>query len=99
MTNSISYINKAIAFYSNGGTFSHDGDKIILWNSKSKKPTSKQILLKAKELKEKENYIFLRKQAYDKLNQDELRYNDLINNTNTWIEAIQSIKEQYPKPE
>lgn len=43
-------------------------------------------------------YALLRKDAYQKLNQDELRYNDMMNGTNTWGEAIELIKETYPKP-
>lgn len=36
--------------------------------------------------------------AYRELVQDELRYDDMVNNTNTWGEAIESIKLTYPKP-
>ena len=36
--------------------------------------------------------------AYQKLNQDEMRYDDLINNTTTWVDAIKAIKAKYPKP-
>ena len=42
-------------------------------------------------------YIRLRSAAYSKLNQDEMRYDDLINGTNTWVEAIEAIKQKYPK--
>ena len=42
-------------------------------------------------------YARLRKVEYDKLNQDEMRYDDMINNTNTWGEAIKLIKAQFPK--
>ena len=44
-------------------------------------------------------YKTLRKAAYIELNQDELRYEDTVNGTNTWIEAIEEIKAKYPKPE
>ncbi len=40
----------------------------------------------------------LRKSKYAELNQDEMRYDDMVNNTNTWGEAIESIKLTYPKP-
>jgi len=36
--------------------------------------------------------------AYNKLNQDELRFDDLENNTTTWQDAINAIKAKYPKP-
>lgn len=43
-------------------------------------------------------YKSLRKKEYDKLNQNELMYNDKINGTDTWIVKIQEIKAMYPKP-
>jgi hypothetical protein len=36
--------------------------------------------------------------AYQELNQDEMRYDDMVNGTNTWGEAIESIKLAHPKP-
>jgi len=39
-----------------------------------------------------------RKEEYDKLNQDELRFNDLVNNTTTWLDSINEIKAKYSKP-
>jgi len=36
---------------------------------------------------------------YGYLNQFEMMYDDKINNTNTWEEAILTIKSKYPKPE
>ncbi len=43
-------------------------------------------------------YLRLRKAAYDLLNQDEMRYDDLINSTTTWQDAIAAIKLAHPKP-
>ena len=43
-------------------------------------------------------YKIQRKEEYDKLNQNDLRYNDLVNNTTTWQDAIEAIKIKYPKP-
>jgi len=57
---------------------------------------------RALELQAKYNsqeYARLRKVEYDLLNQDELRYDDIINNTTTWIDAIQAIKNDFPKSE
>jgi len=45
------------------------------------------------------NYQRLRKAEYAKLNQMEMMYDDKVNGTDTWGEAIQAIKEKYPKPE
>jgi len=35
---------------------------------------------------------------YNKLNQFDLQFNDSINGTTTWIEAINEIKLKFPKP-
>ncbi len=43
-------------------------------------------------------YSDLRLQAYRQLNQDEMRFDDEINGTTTWVDAINAIKAQYPKP-
>jgi len=42
-------------------------------------------------------YSRQRKAKYDLLNQDEMRYDDLINSTTTWQDAIAAIKQEYPK--
>ena len=39
-----------------------------------------------------------RKEEYDKLNQDEMRFDDLQNSTTTWVDAIEAIKAAHPKP-
>ena len=39
-----------------------------------------------------------RRTAYDLLNQDEMRYDDMINNTTTWRDGIAAIKAAHPKP-
>lgn len=43
-------------------------------------------------------YSRLRKAKYDLLNQDEMRYDDLVNTTTTWQDAIAAIKAEIPKP-
>ena len=42
-------------------------------------------------------YKELRRKQYALLNQDEMRFDDTINNTTTWVDAILAIKAQYPK--
>jgi len=39
-----------------------------------------------------------RKAKYDQLNQDEMRFDDLVNNTTTWVDTINAIKAAHPKP-
>ena len=43
-------------------------------------------------------YSGLRKAKYDLLNQDEMRYDDTKNSTTTWVDAIDAIKAEFPKP-
>ena len=43
-------------------------------------------------------YSRTRKAKYDLLNQDEMRYDDLVNNTTTWRDGIAAIKTAHPKP-
>ena len=43
-------------------------------------------------------YARSRKAAYDLLNQDEMRYDDVKNSTTTWVDAIDAIKVAHPKP-
>ena len=45
------------------------------------------------------DYQRRRKAEYDKLNQDDLRFDDSINGTTTWQDAILAIKAKYPKGE
>ena len=65
----------------------------------SSKP--EELLLKQQEESDLWNateYARLRKAEYDKLNQDEMRFDDLMNGTTTWQDAILAIKAKYPKP-
>jgi hypothetical protein len=43
-------------------------------------------------------YARTRKAKYDLLNQNEMRYDDLVNNTTTWRDGIAAIKTAHPKP-
>jgi hypothetical protein len=42
-------------------------------------------------------YARSRKEEYDQLNQFELMYDDKVNSTDKWGEAITAIKNKYPK--
>ncbi len=66
------------------------------------KPTEEEINQEILRLQEEFNnteYQRLRKAEYNKLNQDEMRFDDLVNGTTTWQDAIIAIKNKYPKPE
>ena len=52
----------------------------------------------AKDASDAVAYKWLRKNKYDELNQYELMYDDKVNSTDTWGEAIEAIKKAHPKP-
>ena len=59
------------------------------------------IIIKATDLEaayDAQAYSRLRKVEYNLLNQDEMRYDDLVNGTTTWQDAIAAIKLANPKP-
>ena len=43
-------------------------------------------------------YDMARLSKYTALNQDEMRYDDVKNSTTTWVDAIDAIKVEFPKP-
>ena len=43
------------------------------------------------------SYSRARKAEYDRLNQFEMQFEDAIHNTTTWIDAINAIKQRFPK--
>lgn len=45
-----------------------------------------------------QDYSRKRKVEYDRLNQFEMMFDDQRDNTTTWVDAINTIKEKYPKP-
>jgi len=46
-----------------------------------------------------QEYARNRKTEYDVLNQLEMQFDDEVNSTTTWKDAILAIKAKYPKPE
>lgn len=67
----------------------------------SEPPTEEEIQTEINRLQEEYNaleYARLRKAEYDKLNQFEMQFDDAVNGTTTWIDAINDIKAKYPKP-
>ena len=41
--------------------------------------------------------LVLRKNAYNALNQFEMQFDDAANGTTTWLDAINTIKQEFPK--
>ena len=77
-------------------------DDNITWLSDSiTQPTDAEIATEVTRLQavyDSQLYARTRKAKYDLLNQDEMRYDDLINNTTTWRDGIAAIKVAHPKP-
>ena len=80
-----------------------EGDGVIYihqWLSDLTQPTDEAIATattQAESEYDAQAYARSRKAKYDLLNQDEMRYDDLINSTTTWQDAIAAIKQEYPK--
>jgi hypothetical protein len=54
-------------------------------------------VIETHEMSDWDTYSRSRKIEYSKLNQDEMRFDDLINGTTTWVDSIKAIKAKYPK--
>tara|TARA_R110002072_G_scaffold300369_1_gene477677 strand:+ start:538 stop:843 length:306 start_codon:yes stop_codon:yes gene_type:complete len=77
-----------------------DGTYIRTWISSETQPSVSEI--EAAEIVWQTNYDALeysrlRKAKYDLLNQDEMRFDDQVNSTTTWVDAINAIKAAHPK--
>ena len=51
----------------------------------------------SQEVYDSQEYARKRKAEYDALNQFDMQYEDEMNGTTTWIDAITAIKKKYPK--
>ena len=76
------------------------GDTLEWLDTEQTEPTQAEIAIEIKRLEaeyDSQEYSRNRKVEYDKLNQDEMRFDDLINSTTTWVDSIKAIKAKYPK--
>ena len=76
------------------------GDTLEWLDTKQTEPTKAEIDAEIKRLQTEQDalaYQELRRSEYNKLNQDEMRFDDLINDTTTWVDSIKAIKDKYPK--
>ena len=94
---------EAIKLLAPNSSFSIKTTGETVWEDENQtQPTEEEIVQKIAELEyveEVKGYQRLRKAEYDALNQFEMQYDDQINGTTTWIDAIQAIKDKYPKAE
>ena len=78
------------------------GDELEWLDTEQTEPTSEEIATEVLRLQAEYDglaYSRNRKAEYDKLNQDEMRFDDLKAGTTTWPDAIDAIKLMFPKPE
>jgi hypothetical protein len=76
------------------------GDSLEWLDTVQTEPTSTELATEVTRLQavyDAQAYARSRKAKYDLLNQDEMRYDDLINSTTTWQDAIAAIKTEYPQ--
>ncbi len=78
-----------------------DRDGVIEWHDTTQtQPSDAEIqaeIIRLQELYDSQEYARLRKAEYDRLNQDELRFDDLENGTSVWQDSINEIKARFPK--
>ena len=74
---------------------------VVEWIGGATEPTALELSNEVTRLQavyDSQLYARTRKAKYDLLNQDEMRYDDLVNNTTTWRDGIAAIKVAHPKP-
>ena len=83
-----------------GGQITQKFGGTIVYNSGQTPPTEAEIDTKLAELTaayDAQAYARNRKAEYDALNQFEMQYDDEVNGTTTWKDAITAIRKKYPK--
>ena len=87
---------KFSAFYNDDGTVNK-----INWVGGGTQPTEAEINTEISRLETEHDsleYSRKRKEAYAKLNQFEMQFDDQRDSTTTWVDAVNAIKSQFPKP-
>ena len=77
-------------------------ETLVVIDGKYPKPSKESLETELEILKaadDSQEYARNRKVEYDALNQFEMQYDDEVNSTTTWKDAIAAIKAKYPKPE
>jgi hypothetical protein len=76
-------------------------DEGIKWlDTTQTQPTDSEITAEIQRLQDiydSQEYARNRKAEYDKLNQFEMQFDDQLNGTTTWVDAISAIKQEFPK--
>ena len=84
------------------GQFAISGDGDVTFLEGTSSVTDEQITTEMDRIQaeyDSQEYARNRKKEYDALNQFEMQFDDELNDTTTWKDAIEAIKAKYPKPE
>ncbi len=76
------------------------GDELEWLDTTQTEPTQAEIdaeVIRLQAEYDSQEYARNRKQEYDKLNQFEMQFDDQLNGTTTWVDAINAIKQEFPK--
>jgi hypothetical protein len=94
-------ITNALTYLTPNAQWILRGDELEWLDTEQTEPTSDEIdaeVLRLQEEYDNLDWSRARKAKYDLLNQDEMRFDDTINSTTTWVDAINAIKAAHPKP-
>ena len=96
------FYHTAIRNLSNSTKFNlHQGNVLAWYDDDITEPTQSAIDIEVTRLTAIHDglaYSRSRKAAYNLLEQDEMRFDDVKNSTTTWVDAIDAIKAAHPKP-
>ena len=98
MINIISKLDAALSLV--GGQINQDADGLITYYDGQIPPSESEIETELSRLQaewDAQEYARNRKIEYDALNQFEMQFDDEVNGTTTWKDAIEAIKTKYPK--
>jgi len=76
------------------------GDELEWLDTEQSEPTAAELTAEVTRLQavyDSQAYARSRKAAYDQLNQFEMQFDDAVNGTTTWVDAVNAIKLAYPK--
>ena len=76
------------------------GDELEWLDAVQTEPTQEEIdaeVIRLQTEYDSQEYARNRKAEYEQLNQFEMQFDDQLNGTTTWVDAINAIKQEFPK--
>ena len=94
-------MGQAIGLLRPDATFGiRNGDELEWLDTEQTQPTEAEIQAEIQRLQieyDSQEYARNRKAEYEQLNQFEMQFDDQLNGTTTWVDAINAIKQEFPK--